>query len=128
MTAPALPGVKSILVVDDEGTIASLMGLTLESAGYRVAIANDGAEAVRVAHGFHPDLLVTDLHMPRLGGAETMRQIRESQPDLPALLISGDSPEEARAEAPEANAILKKPFSIKALLLAAQGLLTKPGL
>ena len=67
----------SILVVDDEPTITEVVSRYLERAGYAVRVAGDGPEALRLAAGSRPDLVVLDLMLPGMDGLEVMRRIRE---------------------------------------------------
>lgn len=68
----------SVLVVDDEPTIAEVVSRYLERAGYRTDIASDGAEAIELAARLRPDLVVLDLMLPRIDGLEVMRRLREA--------------------------------------------------
>ena len=111
-----------VFVVDDDPMMASLIGATIESAGYRVRVFVDGMDAVTAAQTLPPDILLVDLTMPQLSGAETMVRIRKLRPALPVLVISGLSKEEARETAPGANAFIEKPFNFGALLRAIVGL------
>ena len=70
----------SVLVVDDEPTIAEVVSRYLERAGYRAQIAADGAAAIEAAAAMRPDLVVLDLMLPRIDGLEVMRRLRESGP------------------------------------------------
>ena len=124
--APASGEKPIVFVVDDDPMIASLIGTILEGAGYRVRTADGGLDAMAQAKISPPDLLLVDLTMPQLSGAETMARMRVSQPSLPTLVVSGVSSEEARAEAPEASAFLEKPFKFEALLHAVAALITGP--
>ena len=85
----------SVLLVEDEEQVRDFIRLTLEDMGMRVFCAGDGTEALEAfeAHAGAFDLLVTDLVMPHLGGAETARALRLENPDLPVVLISGYPPE-----------------------------------
>ncbi|WP_431856525.1 ATP-binding protein [Azospirillum sp.] len=85
----------SVLLVEDEEQVRDFIRLTLEDMGMRVFCAGDGTEALEAfqAHAGAFDLLVTDLVMPRMGGAETARALRRENPDLPVVLISGYPPE-----------------------------------
>jgi DNA-binding NarL/FixJ family response regulator len=88
---------RLILVDDDEQFLAALT-LLLEDAEFEVvAWARNGAEAVGIAAALEPDLVVMDVDMPVLDGLEATRLIRDRQPELPVLLISGsDFSERAR--------------------------------
>ncbi|WP_448187443.1 ATP-binding protein [Azospirillum sp. sgz301742] len=85
----------SVLLVEDEEQVRDFIRLTLEDMGMRVFCAGDGTEALEAfeAHSGAFDLLVTDLVMPRMGGAETARALRRENPDLPIVMISGYPPE-----------------------------------
>ena len=80
-----------ILIVDDDQRILDLLVELLELEGYEVASACDGAEAFELAHSFAPDVVVSDVVMPILGGLELCRQLKEDQRTayIPVLLISG---------------------------------------
>jgi CheY-like chemotaxis protein len=97
-----------VLVVDDERPIRELLTVALREAGYRVATATDGREALaRVAEG-SPGLVITDVMMPVLGGAELCRRLRvmPETASLPIVLMSAVEGEGV----PAADAFLKKPF------------------
>jgi two-component system KDP operon response regulator KdpE len=66
-----------ILAVDDEAGILRLIRLELTSQGFRVIIANDGEEALRLAEQQRPDIVVLDIVMPDMSGLEVMRRLRE---------------------------------------------------
>ncbi|HEY0834044.1 MAG TPA: ATP-binding protein, partial [Azospirillum sp.] len=85
----------TVLLVEDEGQVRDFIRLTLEDMGMRVVTAADGPEALRAfaEHGGAFDLLVTDLVMPKMSGAEMARTLRRESPDLPIVLISGYPPE-----------------------------------
>jgi two-component system response regulator ResD len=67
----------SVLVVDDESTITEVVSRYLERAGYDTSVASDGPEALRIAAGALPDLIVLDLMLPGMDGLEVMRRLRE---------------------------------------------------
>ena len=68
---------RTVLVVDDEPTITEVVARYLQRAGYRTAIAADGVQALVAAGEQSPDLVVLDLMLPKLGGLEVMRRLRE---------------------------------------------------
>jgi CheY-like chemotaxis protein len=103
----------TVLMVDDEPLIRALGRAVLERAGYRVILAVDGQEAVelyRQARGTI-DLVVLDLTMPRLSGAEALRQLTELDPMVRVILSSGysDSSEEDLAY-PQVRGTVAKPY------------------
>src|ERR671937_740162 len=67
----------SVLVVDDEPTIAEVVARYLQRAGYHARIAGDGPTAVQLARTLRPDLVVLDLMLPGMDGLEVMRRIRD---------------------------------------------------
>jgi DNA-binding response OmpR family regulator len=77
-----------ILVVDDDKNTRLLFRAELESAGYTVVTATDGREALAVMDREHVDLVVLDIMMPNMDGYEFTRLLRESQNNLPILMVS----------------------------------------
>jgi CheY-like chemotaxis protein len=80
---------KTILCVDDNEQAVSVRKFMLETRGYRVLTALTGAEALELVSQGSVDLVVSDLIMPQMDGNELVRRIKEMNPDLPTLLISG---------------------------------------
>jgi len=120
------------MVVDDEPAVLELERVILEPAGYRVLRMHDGASAVALLETEAPlDLSIADLRMPTMGGAEMVRRIRRTRPDLKVLYVTGyiDRLFDARPLW-EGEAFLEKPFSIESLREAVSVLLygttTKP--
>ncbi len=100
-----------VLVVEDEVDIAEVLRDLLELNGYDVLFAHDGAEGLALAAKEQPDVIVSDIMMPKLDGAEMIRRLREkpSTRDIPVIVISatsygGSSP------------YLRKPFDMDELL------------
>lgn len=68
---------KTIMIVDDSATMLLSLRSTLEMSGYKVEAASDGkAAADRLSAGARPDLIITDINMPRMGGLELIRHVR----------------------------------------------------
>ncbi len=83
---------KIILCVDDNEQTLSIRKFLLETRGYRVLAATSAHEALERLEGFAPGeiaLLLCDLMMPQMDGAELIRRAREMQPGLPTLMVSG---------------------------------------
>src|SRR5439155_12754853 len=80
-----------ILVVDDEEPVRRLVDRMLSDAGYRPVIASDGPEAIDLAATQTFDLLVTDLMMPQMNGDELARRLRQKEPSLKVLYLTGFS-------------------------------------
>jgi PAS domain S-box-containing protein len=84
-------GTETLLLVEDEDGVRALSQHVLKSCGYTVLVARDGIEALRVARE-HPgriDLLVSDVVLPRIGGRELSKQIKEIHPEAKVLYVSG---------------------------------------
>jgi two-component system response regulator ResD len=85
---PGPPHVRGrVLVVDDEPTIADVVGRYLERAGYAATQVGDGYRAVAAVRDHRPDLVVLDLMLPGLDGLEVMRRIRALGPEPPAIIL-----------------------------------------
>ena len=110
---------KTILIVDDEETILSITGAILERFGYRVLTARDGVEAVDLAneHAGKIHLVLLDLNMPVMGGAEAFSLLRKTHPALKVILWSGYnlSPSIRALLDAGASGFVRKPFRIEAL-------------
>ena len=109
------PGTETILLVEDEDAVRRLARRALEMSGYRILEASHGGEALRVCgeHGGMIDLLLTDVVMPLMSGAELAEQLKPLRPDMRVLFMSGYT-EDALGKhgvlAPE-TAFLYKPFT-----------------
>jgi len=101
-----------ILAVDDEAGILRLIKLELSSQGFRVVVANDGEEALRIAEQQRPDIVVLDILMPDMTGLEVMRRLRE-RTQVPVILLTGKDHDEDKVRGLELGAddYLVKPFN-----------------
>ncbi|HVX69114.1 MAG TPA: response regulator transcription factor [Mycobacteriales bacterium] len=77
-----------LLVVDDEPNILELLSASLRFAGFDVATARDGQQALKAVEAFQPDLVVLDVMMPGIDGFEVMRRMRERQRQVPVLFLT----------------------------------------
>ncbi|HUS92050.1 MAG TPA: PAS domain S-box protein [Phycisphaerae bacterium] len=123
--APAEAPVRGsghVLVVDDEEMVRSFAASALRGLGYTVSTCVDGAEAVSFYEDHHEriDLVVLDMIMPRLGGADTFRRLREIDPQAKVLLSSGFSHSGAADKLLRRGAVgfLHKPFRVEDLARA----------
>jgi CheY-like chemotaxis protein len=126
----------TILLVDDEPDIRSLVRDVLGPQGYRILEAGDADEALRVAHGHGEpiDLLLTDVVMPGMHGHELAARLLAQRPELKVLYMSGfalvqnqHEMMEARAGLEPGSPILAKPFSAEGLTKKVSEVLGKPG-
>ncbi|WP_348265101.1 response regulator [Telmatobacter sp. DSM 110680] len=79
----------TILFVDDEPCMRELMAMILNEEGFEVATATDGLDALIQLRSFSPDLIISDLQMPRMSGVEFLSVVRHRFPTVPVLAISG---------------------------------------
>ncbi|MCW2244326.1 response regulator [Azospirillum canadense] len=98
-----------ILLVEDEVLVATLFQATLEMAGYRVTLANDGLEGLQADAQDPADAVVTDFRMPRMNGGEMLARLRQRRADLPAIIVTGYAGE-VDLSAPY-TAVVAKPVS-----------------
>jgi two-component system KDP operon response regulator KdpE len=108
--------IMRILVVDDEPQITRVLRRGLSSKGYEVQVAEDGEEALTVFRQWKPDLIITDLSMPGMGGLELCRRIRRSS-TVPIIVLSVKGEERAKVEALDTGAddYITKPFGMDEL-------------
>jgi two-component system KDP operon response regulator KdpE len=106
-----------ILVVDDEPQLARVLRTGLKTHGYEVRVAADGLSAIETFGDWHPDLVITDLAMPNMGGLQLCRRLRELS-RLPVIVLSVRGEERTKVEALDAGAddYVTKPFGMDELL------------
>src|SRR5579875_1821417 len=85
--------VRHVLIVDDEMAIVYVFQRYFELRGFRVSVAYDGSSALAIGESESIDALVTDFRMPGMNGQELVRRLRQTAPDLPAIIVSGFSSE-----------------------------------
>src|SRR6516162_3073794 len=114
---PEAPPRGNILVVDDESQITRVLRTALSSHGYAVRTAGDGDEALEIMREWTPDLVITDLSMPNMGGLELCRRIR-AKSQVPIIVLSVRGEEKVKVEALDAGAddYVTKPFNMNELL------------
>lgn len=111
---------KTILIADDSDSVRELVSFTLENAGYHVLVGVDGEDALKHLDGGEIDLVLTDLHMPKLDGIGLIKNIR-AKPQyqhVPILFLTTESQVEKKEEAKAAGATgwIVKPFVPEKLL------------
>jgi PAS domain S-box-containing protein len=126
---PIARGRETILIVEDEEAIRRLVRTAMEGIGYRVLIAADGLEALKIvsSHEGPVDLLITDLIMPGMNGAELARRVREHLPGIHTLFISGYSEDARRFGEIDERCFLQKPFAPQVLAQRVREMLDRPG-
>jgi two-component system alkaline phosphatase synthesis response regulator PhoP len=120
MTAP------KILVVDDEPAVTDLLVYNLRKSGYEPLVAADGREALRLARGGNPDLILLDLMLPELDGLDVCRELRKTSA-VPIIMITARGEEIDRVVGLELGAddYVSKPFSVRELLARIKAVLRR---
>jgi CheY-like chemotaxis protein len=110
---------RRVLVVDDNADAAESLAALLELSGHATRVANDGDEAVRIAHEFHPDIVFLDIGMPGKDGYEVARELRASQQTRQAVLVAltgwGAKDDRARSRKAGFDHHLTKPAALEAV-------------
>ncbi|KHE75632.1 PhoR family transcriptional regulator [Kocuria marina] len=125
------PGIDAVagwvLVVDDEKPLAQMIATYLTRAGYDVATAHTGPEAVEAARAQAPDVVVLDLGLPGLDGIEVCRRIRGSSECYVLMLTArGDEDDKLAGLAAGADDYITKPFSVRELVARVAAVLRRP--
>jgi len=118
-----------ILIIDDHEDVRQVLRALVERQGYDVEVAENGAEALDRCERAMPDLVITDLHMPRLDGLETVRSLRERSDTVKIVSMTGDNSEfvSTNLESSRINGAdraFTKPFDVKEFLDAIAALLS----
>jgi DNA-binding response OmpR family regulator len=119
---------KSILVVDDEARLVSLVESYLKQEGFRVLTAHNGREALELARREQPDLIILDLMMPEMDGYEFMRQHR-SRAATPIILLTARVDDDEKVVGLELGAddYITKPFRPRELVARVRAVLRRAG-
>jgi DNA-binding response OmpR family regulator len=121
----------TILLADDDPTIADTLAPFLERAGFHVLVVHDGVNALEKAQAHHPELIILDVLMPRMDGRETLRRLRKTNIWTPTILLTqvGEASERALALEEGADDYLNKPFDPHELLARIRAVLrrARPG-
>ncbi|MBI5287523.1 MAG: response regulator transcription factor [Chloroflexi bacterium] len=127
-SAPAHTAARTVLVVEDEASLASTLSYNLRKNGFNVVSASDGLEGLQVARRDRPDVIVLDLMLPKMDGLEVCRRIRADS-DVPILMLTAKSEEFDKVVGLEMGAddYLTKPFSMRELMARVRALLRRAG-
>lgn len=117
---------STILLVEDETTLAEALRYNLEREGYTVLLASDGIQGLELARREHPDLLVLDIMLPRLDGFSVCRILRQES-DLPIMMLTARQDEVDRIAGLELGAddYVSKPFSLGEFLARVRAIMRR---
>jgi two-component system OmpR family response regulator len=116
-----------LLVVDDEPNIVDLLATSLRFAGFEVATAKNGSEALRVAETFRPDLLVLDVMMPGLDGFTVVRRLRQDGINAPVVFLTAKDATEDKVTGLTLGGddYVTKPFSLEEVVARIRAVLRR---
>jgi two-component system, OmpR family, response regulator len=119
-----------VLVVDDEPSLAELLGSVLRYEGWDIRTAADGSSAVRTARDFQPDAIVLDIMLPDFDGLEVLRRVRATLPHVCVLFLTARDSVQDRVTGITAGAddYVTKPFSLEEVVARLRGLLRRAGM
>ena len=111
---------ETILLIDDEEGIRTVLGITLADYGYEVLKAGSGGEALKLFRERKPAIVLTDIKMPGMDGIQVLRKIKEESPDTEVIMISGHGDMELAIQSLKCNAtdFITKPINDDALEIA----------
>lgn len=109
---------KTILVIEDDRDISSTIQSVLSAAGYRVLTANNGQDGRRLIQGQKPDLVLTDMMMPRMGGFPVLEFLAELPDAPPVIMMTANEGSRHKAYAEMLGVVdyLRKPFAMEVML------------
>jgi DNA-binding response OmpR family regulator len=120
-----------ILIIDDEEDARATFQDFLEGEGYRVTLASDGGQGIKMFEADRPDLIITDLLMPNKEGIETILELRKKNADVRIIAVSGGGAMGRldfldMAKGMGADHVIAKPVDLDELLAAVRTLLSAP--
>lgn len=117
----------TVLVVDDEQSMREFLTVVLEKQGHRVIAASDGGYALQLIARQPPDLVITDLRMPKVDGIGLLTGIREEHPHLPVIMVTAYASSDSTIQAMRLGAddYITKPFRIDEIRLVVEKALAK---
>ena len=116
-----------ILLVEDEKHLAKGLSYNLKKEGYQVTVAEDGVAALDRLREDSFDMMILDLMLPKMGGMEVVKKVRETNIRFPVLMLTAKTTDEDRTLGLEAGAddYIPKPFHLPELLLRVKGILRR---
>jgi DNA-binding NtrC family response regulator len=120
---------KRILIVDDEMNMCSIIQEILGDEGYEVMVAENGSEALQAIQKVTPDLIITDINMPCMGGLELLREVKSLHPNVQFIIMTAFGELETYLNAMSNGAFdyITKPINIEMLKLMVAKVLQQGG-
>jgi two-component system chemotaxis response regulator CheY len=115
----AIPGNRSVLIVDDDSLMREMLKAILRSEEYQVVgEAANGEDAIALCARLNPRLVLLDIHMPKMDGLQVLAAIRQAQPGVKVIMVSADATMDKVAEAVQKGAVgfVIKPFNAARVL------------
>ncbi|MBC8391621.1 MAG: response regulator [Deltaproteobacteria bacterium] len=114
------PSDWKILLIDDEKDICLVMTITLEDAGYQVVTAQDGDTGIRICKEASPQIVITDIRMPGMSGIQVLEAVKEHDPNIEVIVVSGFADMNLAIQALQLDAsdFITKPINDDALFIA----------
>jgi DNA-binding NtrC family response regulator len=105
------------LVVDDSESMLRVMSMFMEHLGFDPLTAADGDEGIAIVREQHPDLVVSDIHMPNRNGLLLLQDIKSLNPELPVILVTGyiHYKSDVNSVSVKPDAFMEKPFTLDEL-------------
>ncbi len=124
------PGLPKVMIVDDSLSVRNSLSQLMRDSGYEAVLARDGLEAINLLRAEEPDIVLTDLEMPRMNGFDLISYIRNTSEwrDLPVIMITSRNMAKHRqqAEAAGVNLFIAKPFNDDEILECIENELSVP--
>lgn len=116
-----------ILIIEDDHRVAELIKRGLEEQGFFPTLSYDGLSGKKLALQNHYDLIITDIILPKIDGLDLCKQIRDSKPDTPIIMLTALGTTDDKVEGFDAGAddYLVKPFEMRELLVRIRALLKR---
>ncbi len=116
---------KKILIIDDEKYILDSLKDALEDEGYFVLTALSGYEGIKIIQTEHPDVVLLDIWLKDIDGIEVLKRVKDYDPDLPVIMISGHGTIETAVQCTKLNAydFLEKPLNLEKVLITIKNTL-----
>lgn len=113
----------TILIIDDEPLFLKTLEIKMKKEGYNVIACNNSIEALAIINTQTFDLVITDMIMPNISGADIIRLVKRKKQSIPVVVLSGLKQEESMDQAPGADQYFFKPFGLAEVALSVKKLI-----